>query len=661
MDFRPYKLDTDRGGRKLIGLLFLSGIFLVYYFYQETFSAPQVIRHVPRRSPTVVLRKLHWAGVGDPGSLASDDLVLRQNSTQALGDDDDTECREVLNQKKDERCDFVKRTDDCQIDEGFLDYTQFVYCDFGYAGHIEVLPMILLFLWWIFLFIGLAVTADDFMNVSVCFSFCPALSVISETMHLSHNVAGVTFLAFGNGAPDIFSAIAAIGNAKNGDAGLAIGALFGAGVFVTTVVAGSIAVICPFQAMQRPFLRDVIFYLAAAFWSFTILWKKEIKKIEAIGFILMYVVYVLVVVFGRYIYQKYKTAVPLQNGEVRDEEEDPFETLPSKHGSSVVPTFMFYSEMRKNYIHVKITFTTERDPLLEDRINRSVEEEDGAEEKGAFREFLAAINPIDKDKWSQMKIYSKVYEVFKAPIMFLLIITVPVVDKEEDKHKWNRYLNSLQCFTGLLFSSLATKVGFETIGGTFPLWALGLIIGAGLSLLVFCTSKDDVQPRYHAVFAYLGFLVACIWIYSVANEIVNILQTFGIALNISNAILGLTLLAWGNSIGDLIADTVMARQGYPRMGISACFGGPLFNLLLGIGIPFTVATIKNGDNYQLEITFEEVVLAAFLMLSLIVSLTIVPLSKFRMSRMYGIILIVLYVVFLIVAILAETNVIDVKI
>lgn len=38
---------------------------------------------------------------------------------------------------------------------------------------------------------------------------------------------GVTFLAFGNGAPDIFSAIAAIGNAKDGDAGLAIGALFG--------------------------------------------------------------------------------------------------------------------------------------------------------------------------------------------------------------------------------------------------------------------------------------------------------------------------------------------------------------------------------------------------------------------------------------------------
>ena len=28
-----------------------------------------------------------------------------------------------------------------------------------------------------------------------------------------------------------------------------------------------------------------------------------------------------------------------------------------------------------------------------------------------------------------------------------------------------------------------------------------------------------------------------------------VLQTFGVVFNISNAILGLTLLAWGNSIG----------------------------------------------------------------------------------------------------------------
>ena len=57
----------------------------------------------------------------------------------------------------------------------------------------------------------------------------------------------------------------------------------GAGIFATTVTAGTIAIIWPFNAMERPFLRDVIFYIAATFMTFTVLWNKEIGKVEAIG------------------------------------------------------------------------------------------------------------------------------------------------------------------------------------------------------------------------------------------------------------------------------------------------------------------------------------------------------------------------------------------
>ena len=106
----------------------------------------------------------------------------------------------------------------------------------------------------------------------------------------------------------------------------------------------------------------------------------------------------------------------------------------------------------------------------------------------------------------------------------------------------------------------------------------------------------DRPPSWRPLLSFVGFGVAVVWIYALANEIVALLKVFGVALGFSDAILGLTLLAWGNSISDLVADVAVARRGFPRMGFSASFGGPLFNLLLGIGLPFTVQFLKKGSN-----------------------------------------------------------------
>lgn len=54
-------------------------------------------------------------------------------------------------------------------------------------------------------------------------------------------------------------------------------------------------------------------------------------------------------------------------------------------------------------------------------------------------------------------------------------------------------------------------------------------------------------------------------------------QAVGIVLGLSDAFLGMTVLAWGNSVGDFISNLSVARQGFPRMAISACFGGPLLS------------------------------------------------------------------------------------
>lgn len=54
-------------------------------------------------------------------------------------------------------------------------------------------------------------------------------------LHMSENLAGVTLLALGNGAPDLFSTVAATGTPDNGIS-MPLAALVGSGFFVGNFV-----------------------------------------------------------------------------------------------------------------------------------------------------------------------------------------------------------------------------------------------------------------------------------------------------------------------------------------------------------------------------------------------------------------------------------------
>ena len=140
------------------------------------------------------------------------------------------------------------------------------------------------------------------------------------------------------------------------------------------------------------------------------------------------------------------------------------------------------------------------------------------------------------------------------------------------------------------------------------------------------------------------------------------MKAFGVRLNLSDAVLGLTVLAWGNSIGDLVADTATARQGKPRMGFSACFGGPLLNLLLGIGISFTIAFFKKGVHQPIYVQYDQMVLtlACSLGIALLTSFIMFPLTKFKASKYHGVFLMGIYVALLSAAIIVEFTVIEKK-
>lgn len=66
-------------------------------------------------------------------------------------------------------------------------------------------------------------------------------------------------------------------------------------------------------------------------------------------------------------------------------------------------------------------------------------------------------------------------------------------------------------------------------------------------------------------------------------------QNYYFTLIINTAILGLTVLAIGNSVADLVADTVVARSGKPEMAIGSCFGAPLLSNVIGLSIALLVS------------------------------------------------------------------------
>ncbi|CAF2033558.1 unnamed protein product [Rotaria magnacalcarata] len=539
----------------------------------------------------------------------------------------DIECRDYHNYANN-TCSFMRTTPDCKLDEGFINYLTFVFCTIG--DKLVALGLTLLAGWLLVLFIGLGVTADAY--------FCPALRVIARVLKLSENIAGVTFLAFGNGAPDIFSAIAAVGSAKGGDVGLAFGALFGAGVFVTTVVAGTIGLVTPFTSIQRPLLRDIIFFIVAAFGAYVAMYDGKIYLVESLGFVIMYIVYLIVLIGGYFVNRRIKDRRALLQA-VQTE------------------------AAAKSYGSVQATDET---TVAADETSRIIPDDSESQPDVTFALALRhAFLPRTDTPWAERNLINKIFSIIRMPVLLILHFTVPLVDYDVQQHNWNKLLNSFLLLSGpltvaILTKAILTKVGFMKIANFFPVWAVVAIVGAILCFASLILTEYHTKPRYHSGFAFLGFAVSVVWIYCIANEIVNLLSTFGIVFGISNTILGLTFLAWGNSLSDYVSNVVSARQGYPNMGISACYGGPLLNFLMGLGIPFTFATIKNGAPFSIDVSLLQNVIAYFLFGSLAGTLVFIPLNKFYYGRRFGSLLIIYYVAFLVIAFLIETNVIGGK-
>jgi solute carrier family 24 (sodium/potassium/calcium exchanger), member 6 len=109
--------------------------------------------------------------------------------------------------------------------------------------------------------------------------------------------------------------------------------------------------------------------------------------------------------------------------------------------------------------------------------------------------------------------------------------------------------------------------------------------------------------------------------------------------------LGVTVLAWVNSAGDFITDTSMARDGFPSMAVAATFASPLFTMIGGLGLTFTVATILHGS-VEFEAGTALRVALGFAVVSVIRHLAIIPLvCNWRLTKSVAVSMFAFYALF----------------
>ncbi|KAM7283781.1 mitochondrial sodium/calcium exchanger protein-like [Ixodes scapularis] len=602
-----------------------------------------------------------------------------------------------LGNSSEARCLLLHALNDCDTGRGLLPYIDLLYCwpTWGYW------PLALLFLWLVTLFVTLGSTASSYL--------CPALVVISKSMQLSQSITGVTLLAFGNGAPD---AIATIASIRSNRTALAIGELFGGGTYVATVVVGLIFISNDFDVIPSSLLRDVFFYLIVSYWVFVLYLHKSITVGQAASFIVLYLVYITVAVFGpslitacrrnrsrvasvlheRSISTSTSSGSPSRvaciapedteesgGGDALQAEDTVASPIPFARRPSLRRTFSGVSlhHHHENAISFFTTsveesderfqrdppqpphespsrpagsatvFSGEETPLLGSRTEPRAE-------YGEWTELLLQLCPAEPHEWNTKHPCCKLYDVLTLPIHLALVLTVPVVDPHNRRTNWCRPLNALQCVTSPILTLSVFGATFVNIGGLVPLWALVLVFGLALATAVRLTSAAQEPPSYHGAFAYAGFVVSVVWIYGIATEIVALLKAFGVLSGISDVLLGMTVLAWGNNIGDLVTNLSLAKQGFPQMAMSACFAGPVFALLLGTGVAFSINFVSQGLSV-IELQYSDLLTIIYVALvaGLILLLFSMIATWFRSSRAVGVMLIVLYLSLLLITFLVE--------
>ncbi|XP_058596089.1 sodium/potassium/calcium exchanger 4 isoform X2 [Neofelis nebulosa] len=483
----------------------------------------------------------------------------------------------------------------------------------------------------LYMFYALAIVCDDF--------FVPSLEKICEKLHLSEDVAGATFMAAGSSTPELFASVIGV-FITHGDVG--VGTIVGSAVFNILCIIG----VCGLFAGQVVRLtwwavcRDSVYYTLSVIVLIAFIYDEEIVWWEGLVLIILYVFYILIMKYNvkmqAFFTIKQKT---IANGntvssELEDVKEEP---QYSKNAVVMVDEVMSSSPPKFSFPEagLRIMITNKFGPRTRLRMasriiinerQRLINSANGVSSKplqnGRHENIengnVPVENPEDPQRQQEQQPPPPPPPPEPEPIEAAFLSPFSVPEARGDKAKW-------------VF--------------TWP-----------LIFLLCVTIPNCSKPRWEKYFM-VTFITATLWIAVFSYLMVWLVTIIGYTLGIPDVIMGITFLAAGTSVPDCMASLIVARQGLGDMAVSNTIGSNVFDILVGLGIPWGLQTMVINYGSTVKINSRGLVYSVVLLLGS-VALTVlgIHLNKWRLDRKLGVCVLALYAVFLCFSIMIEFNV-----
>ncbi|XP_014861588.1 PREDICTED: sodium/potassium/calcium exchanger 2-like isoform X1 [Poecilia mexicana] len=508
----------------------------------------------------------------------------------------------------------------------------------------------------IYMFIALAIVCDEF--------FVPALTVITEKLSISDDVAGATFMAAGGSAPELFTSIIGVFISHSN---VGIGTIVGSAVFNILFVIGMCAIFSKeiLNLTWWPLFRDVSFYILDLIMLIIFFLDNIITIWESITLLSAYAAYVIFMKFNSTVEGFVKGCMhknQVVEGEVQPKDEKLSPGAPDDDGKlSARPRLQrggssasLHNSLMRNSIFQLMIHTL--DPLSEEFADSELgtygklKYYHSMTEEGKFREKASILHKIAKKK-CQVEDSEKANGVASRAEKNLpnsssveVEVTPPMNgtagqegETAEDEEEEDQPLSlswpesNRKRFTYLFIMPIV-----------LPLWL----------------TLPDVRKTSSKKFFPVTFLGAICWIAGFSYLMVWWAHQVGETIGITEEIMGLTILAAGTSIPDLITSVIVARKGLGDMAVSSSVGSNIFDITVGLPFPWLLWSMFRGF-IPVQVSsnglFCAIVLLFLMLLFVIISIAA---CKWRMSKLLGFIMFMLYFVFLVVSVMLEDRVIS---